>query len=119
MSQQRVGWEEGCQDIRAGGWNEGWGEFGAARPPMDVPAALASPTGRKAAAAENGQEPTTTGLGVEFGTWRQDEQERNDHITAHHGHKLVWADCMGGICVTSKRNRHRRRSQTTHTLGPW
>ena len=25
----------------------------------------------------------------------------------------------GGICVTSKRNRHCRRSQTTHTLGPW
>ena len=23
----------------------------------------------------------------------------------------------GGICVTSKRNRHCRRSQTTHTLG--
>ena len=28
------------------------------------------------------------------------------------------ADCMGGICVTSKRNRHCHRSQTAHTLGP-
>ena len=25
--------------------------------------------------------------------------------------KFVWAECMGGICVTSKRNRHCRRSQ--------
>ena len=29
------------------------------------------------------------------------------------------ARLYGGICVTSKRNRHCRRSQTTHTLRPW
>ena len=43
-------------------------------------------------------------------------QKKNAPIPPHTYASMV--DCMGGICVTSKRNRHCHRSQTAHTLGP-
>ena len=47
------------------------------------------------------------------------QSNENKGVQGSRGYSPGMADCMGGICVTSKRNQHCRRSQTTHTLWPW